>query len=385
VGLLKILILSDSPSITTGYGVIAYGFGKYLNRAGFEVVFGSLQQMGMPVKIEIDGELFPVYSCYGGQTQYLEKTVELTRPDIAIHIRDPIVLTPTLFIQPYKLKPTLSRYGVKVLHWAPIMGEPPSEVVSALIEDSDLLLAPTEWAYNLYIYHGFPSNKMEVLRWGVDTEIYKPQQIPIEERVVYGLSPDRFVVMAAGVHDRIHKAYPILMKATSILAKKYDVELYLHTGIGSFKLDHYVDMLGLRGRVVIPAVYIKDWGIPFEDMAKLYNLVDVVCSPSTLEGANMILCEALACGKPIVASELPVHVEMTMNGGLYAPIVAEMPDTTCFMQVTTAEKIAEQLEKVIEGWRPNQEFIEAYRRWISWELRVREFIEILENHPEISS
>jgi len=381
---MKILIISDSPNITTGYGVIAYGFGKYLSRAGFEVAFGALQQMGMPTKIEIDGKLFDIYSCYGGQTQYIEKTVEEARPDIAIHIRDPVVLTPALFIPSYRLKPTLARHGVKVIHWAPVMGEPPQEVVLSLIEDSDLLLAPTEWAYNLYLYHGFPSSRMEILRWGVDTEVYKPLQLSRNDRALFNLSTDRFVVMAAGVHDRIHKAYPILMKAVSMLAKKYDVELYLHTGVGAFKLDHYVDMLGLRGRVVIPAIYIKDWGIPFEEMVKLYNLVDVVCSPSALEGANMILCEALACGRPIVASELPVHVEMTMNSGLYAPIIAEMPDITCFMQVTTAEKIAEQLEKVIDGWRPKPEFIEDYRRWISWETRVKEFIEILENHPEIS-
>ena len=57
---------------------------------------------------------------------------------------------------------------------------------------------------------------------------------------------------------------------------------------------------------------------------------------------------------------------------------------SCFMQLTTAEKIAEKLEKVIEGWRPDQKFIEEYRRWISWEKRVEEFIEILEKHPEIS-
>ncbi|MEM1944141.1 MAG: glycosyltransferase family 4 protein [Nitrososphaerota archaeon] len=371
---MRILIISDGPQITTGYGVIAKSFGKYLSRKGFDVLFGSLQNMGEPLHINVDGKFIPVYSCYGGQPAYLEKTLRQTTPDIVIHIRDPIVLVPGFFPSSYRIKPLCSKYGAKAVHWAPVMGELHTEVVKALQDDSDLVLVPTEWGYNTLLFSGVPSNRMEVLRWGVDTEVYRPLN-DRPSKGDMGFSEDRFLIVSASVHDRHHKANPIIMKAASILLKKYDVELYLHTGSGSFHLEHYAEILGLKGRLVLPSAYLKDWGVPAETMNLIYNASDVVVSASTLEGANMVICEALACGRPVVASELPVHVEMTQGRGLYAEIVAYYPDTFHFARVTTAEKIASRIEQVIDGWRP--EGVEEYRKWISWENRVEEFLEVL--------
>ncbi|MEM4154984.1 MAG: glycosyltransferase family 4 protein [Candidatus Caldarchaeum sp.] len=373
---MRILLLSDGPQITTGYGIIARNFGKYLRRKGFEVFFGSLQNLGEPLYIQVDGSYVPVYSCYGGQQPYMEKALRETTPDIVIHVRDPVVLQAGYFSSPYRLKPVCSKYGAKTVHWAPIMGEPHPDIVKALQEDSDLVLMPTEWSYNICLFSGLPANRMAMLRWGVDTEVYKPlppELMPSREEM--GFTEGRFMIMSASVHDRIHKAHPILMKAVSILLKKYDVELYLHTGSGAFHLQHYAEILGLKGRVIIPSIYLKDWGVPAETMNKIYNVADVVVSASTLEGANMVICEGLACGKPIVASKLPVHVEMTQDRGLYSDIVAYMPETFHFTMVTTAEMIAAKIEQVIEGWRPSG--VEDYRKWISWENRVNEFEEVL--------
>ncbi|MEM1557399.1 MAG: glycosyltransferase family 4 protein [Thermoproteota archaeon] len=378
---MRILIVSDSPVILTGYGVIAKGFGKYLARRGHEVFFGSLQHLGEPVKVEIDGKLFDMYSCAGGQPVYVEKTLSIVRPDVIMHIRDPVALTPGLFQAPYRFKPLAVKYGARVIHWAPLMGDPPAEVINALSEDSDLVLAPTEWSYNLYLYAGLPSNRLETLHWGVDTEIFRELD-PKPKKSDLGFRDEAKLIVNVCVPDRFHKATPLLLKAAATLVREgYDLEVYLNTASGAFKLEHYVELYRLKGRVILPRLYSKDWGISSETLVKIYNVADVVASPSTLEGANMVICEALSCGTPVVATSLPVHVEMTTGKALYAKIAAELPEITNVMMVPDVEDIARKMKLVLDGeYSLSRESIEEYRRWIGWEEKVVKFEKILKEH-----
>lgn len=372
---MRLLIASDGPNITTGYGQIARQLAKYLMRAGgFEVAFASLQQMGDMTYVRVDGEYVPVYSLYGGQQPYLERVLSEFRADVLIHIRDPVVLVPHLFAGSYRLKPVAAKHGCKVIHWAPLMGEPPADVIRALTEDADFLLAPTQWAYEMYLFGGFPSNRMATVWWGVDTEVYYPEP---HSKAEIGADPNRFLIGTVGVHDRREKFYPIILRAMSKLVKKYDVELFLHSGDGAFHFPHIAEQLGLRGRIIRPQIYIKDWGVPEPAMRALYNALDCYVTASGAEGFNMPVNEALCCRIPVVASAHPVHMEVMGNLALYAKAEPIVPNTFYFDYLTDPDDLAAKIETVIEGrWMIAEEEWRAYVDRIKWPSRVEELIAV---------
>jgi glycosyltransferase involved in cell wall biosynthesis len=64
-----------------------------------------------------------------------------------------------------------------------------------------------------------------------------------------------------------------------------------------------------------------EWWGPRDDMPRVLTAASVVCLPSYREGLPKILLEAAACGRPIVATDVPGCREVVMNGesGLLVP------------------------------------------------------------------
>lgn len=88
------------------------------------------------------------------------------------------------------------------------------------------------------------------------------------------------------------------------------------TGAQEGELKAYACELGLRDSVIFTGY------IPEEEKVDYYNLADVFVLPSLLEGFGMVAAEAMACGKPVVASDtssLPEVVEDGKTGFLADP------------------------------------------------------------------
>ncbi len=88
------------------------------------------------------------------------------------------------------------------------------------------------------------------------------------------------------------------------------------TGSQEAELKGYVEKLGLDKYVIFTGY------VPEEEKVDLYNLADIFVLPSLLEGFGMVAAEAMACGKPVVASNassLPEVVEDGKTGLLANP------------------------------------------------------------------
>ncbi len=84
---------------------------------------------------------------------------------------------------------------------------------------------------------------------------------------------------------------------------------------------------------------IEDWGWQ-EDMASVYQQASIVCLPSYREGLAKGLIEAAACGRALVASDIPGCREVIVNGvnGFLVPSKEVIP-------------LAEAIEKIIQNRR----------------------------------
>jgi glycosyltransferase involved in cell wall biosynthesis len=163
-----------------------------------------------------------------------------------------------------------------------------------------------------------PAEKVVVLPNGVDTTVFRPERNTDALRARYGLSEDEPIVLFVGGLDTAHyfKGIPILLQS---IARLPGVRV-LVIGEGDLR-PSYREMAhqsGLEERVQFTG------HVSQEELPLHYNLADVVVLPSTTRGEafGMVLIEAMACGIPVVASNLPgvrSVVEDGVNGRLVPP------------------------------------------------------------------
>ena len=99
-----------------------------------------------------------------------------------------------------------------------------------------------------------------------------------------------------------------------VAAARHDVTLLRVGGPFADDQQRRLDSHGLRERVRV---------LPFVDrrvLAATYRRAALVLQPSEREGFGLPVVEALACGTPVVASDLPVFHEVGGEALVYAPV-----------------------------------------------------------------
>ncbi len=142
------------------------------------------------------------------------------------------------------------------------------------------------------------AEKATVVPNAVDAEVNRPlpeARAALRDRL--GLC-DAEVVLFAGVF-MIRKGPDVLLKAFARLAERRPAARLVVAG-GGFGYERplraLAERLGVAGRVVWPG-----W-VPQEELPAWYNAADVVTTPSRYETFCLVLAEAMACARAVVAS-----------------------------------------------------------------------------------
>ena len=172
---------------------------------------------------------------------------------------------------------------------------------------ADALIAVSKALARRMASLGMPTERVEVLRNGVDPRVFftVPQQ---EARSRLGLREDARYVLGVGnlVHE---KGFDLLIRA---LADLPETRLLL---VGDGPLRGSLETLALQaapGRVEFRA------NMPQADLRFAYSAADALGLPSLREGWPNVVLEALACGLPVVASNV---------GGIPEIVGEEAPGT----------------------------------------------------------
>jgi glycosyltransferase involved in cell wall biosynthesis len=182
-------------------------------------------------------------------------------------------------------------------------------------------------------FWGLPTDKMQVLFNGVNTEQFKPDPTAADcERRQIGL--DKRVVLYVG---RVcnQKGSDVLLEAVKALnERRSDFQLVIAGPIGQFGMkadpNRWVDRIKTVGGVYLGAVEESR-------LAGIYNLADIFVMPTRFkEMFGMAAVEAQACGKPVVASDCGGLREVVpMNCGGRFP-------------VGSVVELAREIEKLID-------------------------------------
>ena len=145
--------------------------------------------------------------------------------------------------------------------------------------------------------------KVVVVESGVDTDVFQPLQVDQSHKKSllesYGIHTfDRPVVFFGGKLTPI-KGVDVLLRAAHIYSQIDERPVTLVAGDG----DAREDLARLAGELKLDDVYFLGHQ-NHQQMVYLFNVADVVALPSSVESSPLIAMEALACGTPVVASDI---------------------------------------------------------------------------------
>jgi D-inositol-3-phosphate glycosyltransferase len=184
-----------------------------------------------------------------------------------------------------------------------------------VVDEADRLIANTEdEAGQLVSLHQADPARIDVAHPGVDLDVFQPGD-GRAARAQLGLSPDAHVVAFVGRIQPL-KGPDILLRAAAKLPQVHVVVAGGPSGSGRAAPDGLVrlaDELGITARVTFLPPQSR------EDLARLFQAVDLVAVPSYSESFGLVALEAQACGTPVVAADvggLPVAVRGGISGTL---------------------------------------------------------------------
>ncbi|MHC1742408.1 MAG: glycosyltransferase [Syntrophobacteraceae bacterium] len=156
--------------------------------------------------------------------------------------------------------------------------------------------------------------KVHVVVNRIDVQAFQSGQYSEELRRSLGLRPeDRLLVTVGRLAPPKGQAF--LLEALAILARKHETLRLMLVGDGELKdsLEAICRRLSLTDRVIFAGNR--------EDVADILAMAELFVLPSLSEGTSLALLEAMAGGKPVVATDIPGNRSVIERGksGLLAP------------------------------------------------------------------
>ena len=147
---------------------------------------------------------------------------------------------------------------------------------------------------------GTDTDKIDVVANGIDPEKFQSRDKHAARKTLE-LGRNRTIILSVG--ELIpRKGFHLLIRAMAILAREYgrnDLQLVI-AGEGTFRaeLESLAGSLGQTDSVKLIG------SVKHQDLPLWYNAADLFCLASSREGWPNVMVEALACGTPVVATNV---------------------------------------------------------------------------------
>ena len=241
-----------------------------------------------------------------------------------LHIHEPLTPTLSLFVLRHSrtvVVGTFHAYREK-RHMAL---ETIAPLVEPLMDKLDARICVSEAAME-QVSHYFPGDYM-VIPNGIDVQRFAdPQLGPIER-----FNDGRPTILFVGRLEK-RKGFRFLIRAMPYVLEAFPEARLIVAGAYD-KEDkepfvRYARMHGLSGVKFVGRVSL-------EDLPRYYKTCDVFCAPSTgFESFGIVLLEAMAAGKPIVATDIPGYRSIMEDG--QEGLMVEPEDAHALAEAITA-------------------------------------------------
>lgn len=203
----------------------------------------------------------------------------------------------------------------------PFKNEKWFRLTRSILEQADKIITTSVRNYNIITEDiGISRQKVYVIGNGFDnTKFYQMNQRQIREKL--SLPQDKKILLSVGNLVEI-KGHKYLVEAVNkVLAKRKDILcIIIGRGIGINSLQNQIDSLGLNDFIKVIN------GVDHDEVPYWMNACDLFVLPSLDEGFPTVIPEALACGKPVIASRVGGIPEIISNNDVGLLVEKKNPD-----------------------------------------------------------
>jgi len=220
----------------------------------------------------------------------------------------------------------------------------PRRMILQAAEDCAAMITVCAALKDAIVSLGGTPEKITALRNGVDLELFRPEDKP-QARAAFGMN-DKFVIASVG-NLIPTKGHQLVIEALRDLP---DVELLIAGG-GAEKtaFEALAGRLGVADRVRFLGV------LPQQALCTLYSAADCLVLASAREGWPNVLLEAMACGTPVVATDV---------GGIREIVAAS--EAGVIMDEWSAGGIVRAITRLRDAL-PTRSATRAYAEQFSWQ------------------
>jgi len=205
--------------------------------------------------------------------------------------------------------------------------------------------------------------KVRIVPNGVDIEKFQPFLDKKEAKRLFGLGDEPCVLFVGSLIPR--KGLTLLVEAAKQIVKEISDIKFLIVGEGPLrnKLDNSLREAKLSSNFKFLG-NLKDDTLP-----AAYNCADVFTLPSIQEGQGIVLLEAQACAKPVVAFNIGGVNEAVRNG-----------ETGLLVNLGSSDEFADATLKIILDKRLQEKMGENGRRFVmenfTWDICAQKMLKI---------
>ena len=233
----------------------------------------------------------------------------------------------------------------------------------AMAKKASLIVAVSKYSRDKILEHyDIEEGKIRIIPNGVDVEKFKPTDAAASKRQ-FNLGKEPTVLFVGSLVPR--KGLPYLVEAAKKVVKQQANTKFVIVGDGPLRkqLDESLNNAGLMGNFVFLGNLKED------QLSTIYSAADVFVLPSIQEGQGIVLLEAQACGKPVVAFG---------EGGVYEAVRDK--ETGFLVELGNSEGLADELLRLLGDEGLRQKMGAAGRRFVTenftWDLCAQRMLSV---------
>jgi glycosyltransferase involved in cell wall biosynthesis len=169
-------------------------------------------------------------------------------------------------------------------------------------------------------------NRCQLVYHGIDTERFRPLGTATEVRAKYAIAPDATLIVSLG-RFKARKGFLDLIQACASLKQNgQPIALIIAGSLNSASAAYLDEMRSLIAASDLgDLVHIED-ALSHDRAAWLLSGSDIVVQASLEEGLGLAIIEAMACGRPVVATRIPAHREIIDKDDVALLVEPGQPD-----------------------------------------------------------
>lgn len=184
--------------------------------------------------------------------------------------------------------------------------------MSRALRRADRVIAVSDGLRELAVALGVDPRRVTVVPNGVDGAVFVRRDRS-KCRAKHGIAADEPIILSAGDLAELKGHHRVIAALQALIDRGVRARLLIAGGIGrsgrhAAALRRQVATSGLTGRVAFLGEVAQ------QTLAELMSAADVFCLASSTEGWPNVVNEALACGTPVVATDVGAVRQMIVSG-----------------------------------------------------------------------